>query len=291
MVNQLAIPATNVAPSGFSPQPIPNPYATGAPPEGPLSALLFLEIPAGQLSGLVSVNISQFGMSMIQSMLVDNEANAVGITVNAGSNALNFGIQPSGSQIVPIFQTGVNLTINVTLTTAALDPETGNPVPVGLAFQIFNTYVPPASWVANLTVNGAVDIVNVTGGVNVTVSNVASIGVGIIAEPTGGARGYFDGINSVIKTMKAAPGTFKGFSAQCSAAGWLQCFDVSNLGQITLGVTTPTFSFPCNANVPVSPELPPEGLAFAQGMFLAYTTTSNGSTDTGAYLVGTFMNA
>lgn len=291
MANQFSVPSTGAGAS-FSPQPVTNPYATGTPSEGPRSTLLFLVLPTGVLTGSLNTNLSQFGMSMVQSLLVDNEANNTSISVTCGNpaQAITFAIPPGASQIIPVFQTGQLLTINVVAAAAATDVN-GNPIPVSLAFQIFNTFIPPASWFANLSVNGTVDISEVTGGVNVNVSNAGTIGVAVTAEPTGGARGYFDGINSVIKTMKAAPGTFKGFSAQCSAAGWLQCFDVSNLGQITLGVTAPTFSFPCNANVPVSPELPPEGLAFAHGMFLAYTTTANGSTDTGTYLVGTFMNA
>jgi len=282
MVLNAAIPSTGAG-AAYSPQPITLPFATGYPKEGPLSALVFLTIPTGQLSGSLNVNISQFGMSMVQSLLVDNEANIVPITINVGqSNAsVAFGIQPNGTQIIPVFQTGVNLTINVTVGPGAV-------APVALAFQIFNTYVPPSSWVSNLSVNGDVDIMNVSGGVNVQVTNATSLGVGIVAEPVGGANSAFIGVNSAIKTLKANPGTFKGLCCSALVVGWLQMFDVSNATNITLGTTPPTFTFPFTIVNVVSPlNLPPEGLKFVNGLYMSFTTTPNGSTDTGSYLVGT----
>ena len=182
MANQISLPVIGNSGNGAaSPQPVKNPVARGNPPEGPQSALIFLVIPVGSTSGSITVDVSQFGMSMVQSLLVDNEANGVGISVNAGTIGVTYGIQPAGTQIIPVFQTGTSLNIVVNVN----GPFT---IPVSLAFQIFNFEVAPASWVANLSVNGNVNIANVGGSVNVQVANSNLIGVGLAAEITGGAK-------------------------------------------------------------------------------------------------------
>jgi hypothetical protein len=267
------VPASPTGPGSFSPQPTKNPVATGTPKEGPQSALVFLVIPAGEMQGNLSTNIEQFGMSMVQSLLVDNEANATSITVKAGTQAVNFGIQALGTQIIPVFQTGTTLNINIKLPEAvAFD--------VSLAFQIFNFEVPPASWVANLAVSGNVNIANVGGAVNVNVQNSNLIGVGLAAEVTGGANSkLMTGLSNTVTTVKTASGvgTFKGFSGLSAAAGWLQFFDASTAGSVTPGTTAPTWTFPVLAGaIAVSSNLPPEGLAFTKGLQAAWTTTATG---------------
>ena len=287
MANQVVLPATNQVASGFLPQPVSQPFSSGNPAEGPQSALLFLNIPAGQTTGSLNITLSQIGMSMVQSMLVDNEANEVAITVKGGSIGVSFGIQPSGTQIIPIFQKGTSFAINVTLAQVQL-------VPVSLAFQVFNTFVPPASWVSNLSVSGNVNINDVTGGVNVTVQNAELIGVGIAAEITGGASStLLTGLTATAKQIKMASGTgtFKGFDVLSTVAGWLQLFDTPAPGSVILGTTPPNWSYPILANTVANPQLPPEGLAFLTGLQAAFTTTINGNTAPAANLLGNIYYA
>jgi hypothetical protein len=272
MVNQIAIPSTGAGAS-VSPQPVTNPYATGQPKEGPLSAIMFLTIAAGQTTGILRTNISQYGMSMVQSLLVDNEANGIGATIKAGSIGLNFGIPPNASQLIPVFQTGVLLEIDVALESAPL-------AAVSLAFQIFNTFIPPASWFSTMSVNGNMTIESVSGNVAVEVQNAELIGVGIAAEVTGGANGkIFGALTNSVQTVKstAGQGTFKGFSGLSTSAGWIQLFDAPTSGAVVLGTTVPTWAFPLPAATPVNAILPPEGLAFVTGLQIAWTTTYNGA--------------
>jgi hypothetical protein len=286
MVNQLAIPSTGAGAANL-PSPVTNPYTTGQPKEGPLSALLFMTIPVGQTQAVYETNISQFGMSMVQSLLVDNEANAIGMTIKAGSIGVNFGIPPNASQIIPVFQNGTLLQINVTLAAASLTA-------VSLAFQIFNTFIPPASWFSTMSVNGNMTIESVSGNVQVEVQNANLLGVGIAAEITGGANGKIYGslINSVQQVkMASGQGTFKGFSGLAAAAGWLQVFDAATSSAVTLGTTVPTWAFPLPANTPVNAILPPEGLAFQNGLQIAWTTTYNGAVAPASPFQGTVFYA
>jgi hypothetical protein len=273
--NQVVMPGAGAAafqPS--SPQPATAPYATGAPPEGPQSFLAFVNIPAGNTIGLLAFELSQFKMSMVQSLLIDNEANPVAITVTS-QGGVDFGIPAFGTQIVPLFQKGTQLALKITL--AAVQP-----VQTQIAFQIFNAWVPPASWVSSLAVSGNVNVAAVSGNVNVQVSNAALLGVSLQAATFGGASSaLYGGLTNTVVQVKGAPGTgvLKGFDGMSAALGWLQFFDAATPGAVTLGTTTPTYSFPvAPVNTPNRSIFPPEGLKFNNGLQLAWTTTINNAT-------------
>jgi hypothetical protein len=287
MANQVVIPSSGAAAARHtSPQPVAFPYASGTPPEGPLSALVATTIPAGQLSATSQFNVSQFGMSMVQSLLVDNEANDVAISVHAGTTGAAFGIQPAATQIIPVFQTGTNLTIMITLAQVQA-------IAVVVAFQIFNSFVPPASWVANLSVSGNVNIVEVAGNVNVVVQNASLLGISLEAEPFGGASGFVTSAltNSVVKVKNAAGNaTFKGFvGTNGSTISWLQLFDAATPTAVTLGTTPPNYTFPVIGLT--SPIVPPEGLAFLNGLQGAFTLGPTNATPPSAAFAGTLFYA
>jgi hypothetical protein len=300
MANQLAVPSLNQG-AALSPQPVAFPFASGNPPEGPLSALVVLSIPAGQLTGQLTTNISQYGMSMVQSLLVDNEANSVALTVRAGTIGTNFGIQPFGTQIIPVYQTGVNLITTVTLGTV----QTAATV---IAFQIFNSSVPPASWVSNLSVSGDVNIASITGTVDVAVQGTTPVsitggsimiaggvvdvsgstiklsgGVNLVAGMAGGASYMlFNPLtNTVVSLISNRLATFKGLYALAAAAAqFIQVFDAATPGAVTLGTTSPNLilTIPVVANPVIIPfPIPPEGLAFTNGIQLACTLTATGA--------------
>lgn len=267
------------------PQPITFPYATGSPKEGPQSFLAFVNIAAGSLTGNLSLDISQFGMSMCQSILVDNEANGVGIAIKS-RNGVNFGIQAFGTQIIPIFQQGTQLSLAVTLASV----QAGN---TQIAFQIFNYWVPPASWVSNLAVSGNVNVASVSGSVIVNVSNANLLGMNIGAAKTGGCTPFFTAtLTNTVVQVKAASGqaTFKGFMGMSAAVGWLQIFDAPNPAAVTLGTTAPTASFPVQPiSTPQTADLPPEGMAVAAGLMAAWTTTANGAAAPASAFQGTLF--
>src|SRR5271163_507156 len=229
MANQIVVPSTGAG-AAASPQPVAFPYNTGSPAEGPKSALTFLTIAAGELSGQMSVNLSQIGMSMVQSVMVDNEANNVAIAVQAQNpSGVNFGIQPEGCQIIPIFTAGAILYLTITLASAQATDTS-------LAFQIFNSWVPPAQWVANLaiagnvsaTVSGVVDVsgstVDIAGGsINITSGSVAVTGgtvtisnnsFAIAAMSSGGAKGVLRASlsNSAVSVKNSAAGCLKSLA-------------------------------------------------------------------------------
>lgn len=300
MVNQLAVPSLAQGPAA-SPQPVAFPFNTGMPPEGPKSALISLTIPPGMISLQLGVEVGQFGMSMVQSLLVDNEGNNIAITVKAGQAGVAFGIQPAGTQIIPVFQSGTNLYITVTLPAAQITATV-------IAFQIFNAFVPPASWVSNLSVAGNVNIAQITGTVNVAVQGTTPVdivsgtvhiaggavdvtgsmitiegGIELSAAATGGASGFFGVFSNALALLKGggAPtfATFKGgFLNNASAAiSYLQVFDAKQTADVTLGATTPNFVFPLQASVNNAIEVPPEGLACLNGIVVAVTTTATGA--------------
>jgi hypothetical protein len=102
------------------------------------STLASLTIPAGAKNGSLSVDVSQFGMSGVQSLLVDNENNDAAITVTTGQVGVPFGIQAGGMRVIPVFQKGTLLNIRMTLVNVSA-------IPVSLAFRIFNTIISPAA--------------------------------------------------------------------------------------------------------------------------------------------------
>jgi hypothetical protein len=298
MANQYAVPSLGQG-AALSPQPTAFPFKTGTPPEGPKSALISMVIPPGVLSFQLGVEVAQFGMSMVQSLLVDNEGNNVAITVKAGTIGTNFGIQPGGTQIIPVFQTGTNLLINVSLPAVQATATV-------IAFQIFNAFVPPASWVSNLSVAGNVNIAQITGTVNVAVQGTTPVsitggvvdiatgnvtvtslqgGVSLNSSAAGGAKYVmFNPLTNVVQSVKASSaGTFKGmYVPSPAAAQFIQVFDALTAAAVTLGVTVPNliFTLPVDAagaQEPVNLDLPPEGLAFLLGIQIACTLTATGA--------------
>jgi hypothetical protein len=289
MVNQIVIPAPGAG-GTFQPQftqPAATPFAKGDPPEGPVSFLSAVTIPAGETRATLTIDVSMVGMSMVQSLLVDNEANAIPVSIKCGTG-VNFGIQPLGTQIIPVFLRGTTLAVTMTITDAQAEA-------VVVALQVFNSFVPPASWVSNLAVAGDVTVAAVSGDVNVTVSGAQLLGVGILAQTEGGASGMLlTALSNTVTSIKSTgAGTFKGFCVSSQATGYLQMFDASSPGVVTLGTTTPTWSFPVGPAGPTPCELalPPEGLAFAAGLQAAWTTTLTGSTAPAQPVDGTIFYA
>jgi hypothetical protein len=274
MANQISIPASNAVASGYSPQAVAFPFATGTPKEGPFSVVVSLVVPNGQTSATLHVDLAQIKMSMIQSIMVSNEANPVAISVKVGTPAVTFGIQSEGTQIIPVFQTASNIYILVTLASV-------QSAPIIVTFQLFNTWVAPASWVSNLTVNGAVDINQVQGGVNVQVQNANNIPFSINAEPTGGASVSIEsGLTNTLTQIKSAsgPATFKGCLGLSSSAGFIQIFDAASPSAVTLGTTVPTLAIPVLASAITAPLMPPEGIATQNGIVVAFTTLFSNAT-------------
>jgi len=288
--NQRTMPAPGAAGtfSPLSPQPKPAPYSKGDPPEGPQTFLAFLNIPAGSLTANLSLDISQFGMSMVQSLLIDNEANPVAITVQSqgGPGGVKFGIPAFGTQIVPMFQRGTQLLLAVTLGAVQL-------VQTQIAFQVFNAWVPPASWVSSLAVSGNVNVAAVSGSVNVQVGNAAFIGLTLAASISGGAKGtIFTALTNAVVQVKPAPGqaTLKGAVGNAGAtAAFLQFFDAAAPGSVTLGATLPTYVFPVAANSQGLAGFPPEGLTIFAGLQVAWTTTPTGAAAPAANWQGTIL--
>jgi hypothetical protein len=123
--------------------------------------------------------------------------------------------------------------------------------------------------------------------VNVAAGGASGGTVNIAAATTGGASHYTaDGgtnallTNSVVSIKASAAGTFKGFDCYngASAITYLLFFDVATSGGVTLGTTKPTFAYPVPAGGWFDPNLPPEGLAFSNGLQVAACTTVTGST-------------
>ena len=256
------------------------PFKTGDPPEGPKSALVSLTIPAGQTSATLATNLAQYGLSMVQSVLADNVFSPTGITVQSRSpDGVQYKIQSGGTTIFPVFTAANTLYLQVTLDAAQASPVT-------IPFQIFNSWVPPASFFSTLNVAGNVNIVSGTvsvSGSTVTISGLTA--VSIMAAATGGATPKF--IQSLSNTptsvKNSAAGSLKGLSIDNSGASapvYIQIFDIALPSSVTLGTTPPKLSYVCPstglANNNVS--LPPEGVAFANGIQVAATTTPNGST-------------
>lgn len=289
MANQIVIPAIGAG-ATFAPQatqPASSPYNSGDPPEGPRSALVSMAIPAGQTRATSVFTISQFNMSMLQSILVDNEANSIPITITV-ADGVNFGIQPFGTQVIPVFTAGTN--VSVTLSIAEVQPAA-----IVIALQLFNNFVQPASWVSNLSVSGNVNVAAVGGDVNVTVSGANILGVGLTAQPTGGASAaLIVGMTNTVIQINPAPGatSFKGGAVISGTAGFIQLFDVSTPGLVTLGTTPPNVSIPVGpANQSIELPLPPEGIMFANGLMAAWTTTVNGAVAPANALNGTLFYA
>jgi hypothetical protein len=296
MANQLAVPSLGQG-AALSPQPVAFPYKSGQPPEGNKTALVLFTLPPNALSGQTIVDVSQFGMSMVQSLMCDNEGNDVAITVQAGDAGLAFGIQPLGTQIIPVFQASTQLKITVSVSTPQAQA-------LSIAFQIFNAFVPPASWVSNLAVNGNVNVASITGTVNVAVQGTAPVdivggsvmiaggavdvtgstidlagGVSISSSALGGARyALYNPLTNVVVSLKNAQGTFKGIGNSSAAAGFVQVFDAAAPAAVTLGVTVPNMVLP----LPFLGNLCPEGLAFINGIQLACTSTATGNIAPGA---------
>src|SRR4029453_8260175 len=133
MPNQIVIPAPGAG-ATFQPQftqPAAAPFAKGDPPEGPVSFISAITIPAGETRATLTIDVSSVGMSMVQSLLVDNEANGIPVSIRCGTG-VNFGIQPLGTQIIPVFLRGTALAVTMTIT----DPQAAAVV---VALQVFNS--------------------------------------------------------------------------------------------------------------------------------------------------------
>jgi len=239
-------------------------------------------------------------MSMVQSVMIDNEANNVAITVQ-GQNppGVKFGIQPEGSQIIPIFAAGTTLSLSITLASVQL-------VDTQLAFQIFNTWVPPAQWVANLAIAGNVNaqvsgIVNVSGSVVSLSSGVVTISAGtvaisggtvnisnsafaIAAMATGGANAALHAglTNTVLSIKNNAAGCLKALDLDnalgaIGSVSFVQVFDAATPGAVTLGSTIPKLSYPIAGGAGRAPSFPPEGWQFSTGCQIAATSTAAGA--------------
>jgi len=139
MANQVVMPSTGTG-TANSPQPVSQPQNSN-PPEGARYALTSLLIPAGTVALTLPVNVAQFGMSQVASILADNQANAISIQVQAGNQSTAFGVSANSSQMMPVYSTGTNCNIIVTLPTAQ-DTDTL------IGFQLFNTQQPPGVWQA-----------------------------------------------------------------------------------------------------------------------------------------------
>jgi hypothetical protein len=93
-----------------------------------------------------------------------------------------------------------------------------------------------------------------------------------------------------VSLKESAAGTFKGFDAYNAAAAitYLLLFDVAESGEVALGTTKPNFTYPIGAGEWFAPRLPPEGLAFVNGLQLAAVTT--GPAGTAAPATGLLAN-
>jgi hypothetical protein len=118
--------------------------------------------------------------------------------------------------------------------------------------------------------------------------------INVASAATGGASHYTaDGgtnallTNSVVSIKSSAAGTFKGFDCYngSSAITYLLFFDVATSPGVTLGTTKPNFTYPVPAGGWFDPNLPPEGLAFTNGLQVAAVTSVTGSTAPGTGLL------
>jgi hypothetical protein len=149
------------------------PYPSGAPPEGPLSFIARLTIPAGTLQGTASIDVSQFGLSQVTSALVNNQTNITAISVQFGAAALILQISALTAQMLPIYTTGKTVFINVTLATVQA-------VDCTIQFQFFNTIQPTASYSTVLQVSGNVTLT--ASSVNAFITNSTVNIFGIVSQ-------------------------------------------------------------------------------------------------------------
>lgn len=299
------VPSTGTG-TGFSPVPTNQPFAAGPPREGPKSALVSVTIPAGVLSQSVGVPLSQIGFSQVQSALVDNQAGNVGVKANiGGQNNVTFSVAPNTAQMMPVYS--ASGTLYITLTLPSIQPT--NQI---INIQLFNTEELPYAYQSSVNVSGNMNINSISGSVNATITN-ATLSVngavaisggnlsinngefGIQAMPTGGATATFFAAmtNTPVNIKGAAAGTFKGFTCVNPNASivYLQMFDVVGAGLVTLGTTPPTLVIPIAASIVTTPTLPPEGIAFANGIIGAITTTPTGGAAPASTVPITFWSA
>lgn len=84
--------------------------------------------------------------------------------------------------------------------------------------------------------------------------------------------------------VKAGPGTFYGLQIvnMQGAAAFIQVFDAASAGAVVLGTTLPDLEFIIGANTASYSFLPPQGVAFSQGIVVAATTAEAGGTASAA---------
>lgn len=115
-----------------------------------------------------------------------------------------------------------------------------------------------------------------------------------VAGTTGGYTPYFIDAVTTTATVSGSAGKLSGFSVMNtnSTVAWLQVFDTT--GAVTLGTTTPTASFPIPANSTAgngagSNFISTVGMAIANGIKIAFTTTAKGATTVSTGVSGTIL--
>lgn len=123
---------------------------------------------------------------------------------------------------------------------------------------------------------------------NLTTSKISTDNKGRLFSPipstTGGYTKYtFGALVGTVQTVKGTAATLGGWQILNSAATicYLQIFDVATATTVTLGTTVPdqSFGWPAGAAANIPATLP--GIAFANGIKIAATTTRAGSTPCG----------
>lgn len=105
-----------------------------------------------------------------------------------------------------------------------------------------------------------------------------------VPSTTGGYSKYtFGALVGTVQTVKGTAATLGGYQLLNSAATicYLQLFDVASATSVTLGTTVPdqSFGWPAGAAANIPPAT--IGIAFANGIKIAATTTRAGSTPCG----------
>lgn len=115
-----------------------------------------------------------------------------------------------------------------------------------------------------------------------------------VAGTTGGYTPYFVDAVTTAATVSGSAGKLSGFSVMNTntTTAWMQVFDTT--GAVTLGTTVPTASFPIPANSTAangagSNFVSTVGMAIANGIKVAFTTTPKGATTVSTGVSGTIL--
>lgn len=148
------------------------------------------------------------------------------------------------------------------------------------------------------TLNGKIDTLNgnVTSAIPAGTAVIGKVGVdqttpgttNAVSVPLRAAGGWtpsrLSGLSTTVTAIKSSAAGSLGMLV-CGNPNasiiFIQVFDVATAGGVTLGTTAPTLSFQVDASSTVGFALPINGMAFANGIQMAATTTATNNTAPG----------